>query len=81
MDYLFWTAIVVGFIFLMCIKINLRLNYLEGMVANAEEIIVNFNNILANAVSFVSADEMEQKIADEFESHLKSKSVKEWDES
>ena len=81
MDYLFWTAIVVGFIFLMCIKINLRLNYLEGMVANAEEIIVNFNNILANAVSFVSADEMKQKIADEFESHLKSKSVKEWDES
>jgi len=81
MDYLFWTAIVVGFIFLMCIKINLRLNYLEGMVANAEEIIVNFNNILANAVSFVSADEMEQKIADEFESHLKAKSVKEWDES
>ena len=65
----------------MCIKINLRLNYLEGMVANAEEIIVNFNNILANAVSFVSADEMKQKIADEFESHLKSKSVKEWDES
>jgi len=81
MDYLFWTAIVVGLIFIACIKINLRLAYLEGMVANAEEIIVNFNNILANAVSFVSPDDMEKKIADEFEAHLKSKEFKEWDES
>jgi hypothetical protein len=81
MDYLLLIAVMVGLIFLLTLKNTFRIYYIEGMSANTEEIIVKFNNLLADAVSFVSASEMETKIAEELKAHLESNAVKEWDES
>ena len=64
LDYILFSAIVSGLIFLIVLKIGWRVAIMQNAIMQIEEIVITFNNIIANAVGIMDVKDLDDMVKD-----------------
>ena len=84
LDYILFSAIVSGLIFLIVLKIGWRVAIMQNAIMQIEEIVITFNNIIANAVGIMDVkdlDDMLKDMKEERDVQENIEAINEWDNS
>ena len=84
LDYILFSAIVSGLIFLIVLKIGWRVAIMQNAIMQIEEIVITFNNIIANAVGIMDVKDLDDMVKDmkqERDVQENIAAINEWDNS
>lgn len=84
LDYILFSAIVSGLIFLIVLKIGWRVAIMQNAIMQIEEIVITFNNIIANAVGIMDVKDLDDMVKDmkqERDVQENIEAINEWDNS
>ena len=84
LDYILFSAIVSGLIFLIVLKSGWRVAIMQNAIMQIEEIVITFNNIIANAVGIMDVKDLDDMVKDmkqERDVQENIEAINEWDNS
>ena len=84
LDYILFSAIVSGLNFLVVLKIGWRVAIMQNAIMQIEEIVITFNNIIANAVGIMDVKDLDDMVKDmkqERDVQENIEAINEWDNS
>ena len=81
MDYSLISAIVSGLIFIIVLRMSYFMYFVNGMVKNTEEIIVEWNNRIHEITHFMTPADFEEHLSSEADKRSNEDEIKEWDNS
>ena len=84
LDYILFSAIVSGLIFLIVLKIGWRVAIMQNAIMQIEEIVITFNNIIANAVGIMDVKDLDDMVKDmkqERDVQENIEAISDWDNS